>query len=341
MPSADIVAREEIEVGLVAPVAQYAMIDNALRAAEGQSLDDHRSDISSLWARFSAVAAENPAAAFPRRWSAEDLARATPDNRPLAFPYNKWHASQWTVDQAAALLITSVESARRWSIPVDRWVFPVVALDADHAVPLSHRCHLHRWPAMGELGKAAERHLGRPLAEVDITEVYSCFPAAVRVQQRELGLPTDGTPTVTGGMAFAGGPLNNFVYQALAAVVSRLRAGPGSLGTVTTVSGLLTKPGLGVWTTEPAQPLLVADLAAESRRVTPTVSVLDGHHGSGTVATYTVVEDGAGPRVLALLDVDREHRALAASRDPGLAAAARGEELIGTRLEVRGADLLG
>ena len=47
---------------------------------------------------------------------------------------------------------------------------------------------------MAVLGRAAERHLGRPLRDIRLAEVYSCFPAAVRVQQRELGLDLRGHP---------------------------------------------------------------------------------------------------------------------------------------------------
>jgi len=57
-------------------------------------------------------------------------------------------------------------------------------------VPVSQRRDLHRWPAMEVLGRAAEAHLGHALAEIELAEVYSCFPAAVRVQQRALRLPS-------------------------------------------------------------------------------------------------------------------------------------------------------
>ena len=74
------------------------------------------------------------------------------------------------------------------------------------------------------------------------------------------------TPTVTGGMAFAGGPFNNFVLQSMVPVVRALRAEPASLGMVTTVSGLLTKPGIGVWSGTPdGRPPLLADLADRGR----------------------------------------------------------------------------
>ena len=197
------------------------------------------------------MATTNPHAAFATPRSEAFLRRPGPENRPMAFPYAKWHSTQWTVNQAGALLLCSAEAALRHGVPRDRWVFPLVALESSYVLTLSGRREMARWPAMRVLGAAAAGHLGRPLAEVDHVELYSCFPAAVRVQQRELGLPLDGVPTVTGGMAFAGGPFNNFTYQATAAVVERLRAAVGRLGLVTTVSGLLTKPGLMVWSTEP------------------------------------------------------------------------------------------
>ena len=259
----DFFAAPELDAGMVVPpVQQYALIENALWFHEAgfhesgfhegpaASPAAQQQAIAALWARFNEVAVGNPAAAFPSPMTADDIATPGPGNRPLAFPYNKWHASQWTVDQAAALLLCSAEAARRFGVPADRWVFPLVGVDANHAVSLSRRRHLHRWPAMGVLGRAAQARLGRPVADADVVEVYSCFPAAVRVQQRELGLPLDGTPTVTGGMAFAGGPFNNYVYQSTAAVVPLLRDQPGRIGVVTTVCGLLTKPGLAAWSAE-------------------------------------------------------------------------------------------
>jgi len=86
------------------PVQQYAMIENALRAADGQTPDQQRSAVSALWARFNRVATVNPGAAFPAPRDAVFLATPSPENRPLSFPYNKWHSSQSTVNQAAAMV---------------------------------------------------------------------------------------------------------------------------------------------------------------------------------------------------------------------------------------------
>jgi len=332
---------EPVEVAhrLWDPVQQYAMIDNAVRAADGRTLDEHRAELSELWARFSQVSAGNPEAAFGRAVDATWLATPSPANRPLAFPYNKWHATQWTVNQAAALVLCSVGAAERLGVPRDRWVFPRVGLESSQSVSVLRRARIATWPAMEVLGETAAAWLGRPLAELEVAELYSCFPAAVRVQQRALGLDPAGTPTVTGGMAFAGGPFNNFVLQSLAAVARVLRAHPDRLGLVTTVSGLLTKPGLGVWSARPdGRPPLLADLAYEAASVTDTieaVATLEGYDGGGTVATYTVTYDGTEPaRVVAVCDTDDGRRCVSLSDDRALAAASCTEELIGTRVAI-------
>ncbi|MGD0393643.1 MAG: acetyl-CoA acetyltransferase [Acidimicrobiales bacterium] len=334
---------EPVEVAhrLWDPVQQYAMIDNALRAAEGRTPTEHRSEIARLWEGFNRVARGNPDAAFPEPIDAHWLDTPSPSNRPLAFPYNKWHSTQWTVNQAAALLLCSVEAALSAGVPADRWVFPLAAVQSSHAVSLLRRTEPHAWPAMGVLGRAVAGRIGRPIPEVEVLEVYSCFPAAVRVQQRELGLPLEAAPTVTGGMAFAGGPFNNFVLQAMAEVVARVRADPGALGVVTSVSGLLTKPGIGAWSARPdGRPPLVADLAVESEAATGVVEVLETieeYAGDATVVTYTVTFDGMDPtRTVALCRTGDGTRCVAMSDDAGLAAHGTVDELVGARVRVAG-----
>ncbi len=334
----DFIARPEIDAGLIQPVLQYALIENALGAAEGQGIDAQRTAIAELWERFNIVARSNPEAAFATPLSAAELATPSVTNRPLAFPYNKWHASQWTVDQAAALVLCSVGAARAHGVPTDRWVFPLVGLDATHVLSLSRRRDPHRWPAMGVLGRAAAERIGRPLDEVEHVELYSCFPSAVRVQQRELGLPLGATPTVTGGMAFAGGPFNNFVYQATASMVPLLRREPATLGLVTTVCGLLTKPGVAVWSATPdGHPPLLSDLAAEAAAATASVAVAAEHHGPARVVTATVgYAGGDAARTFVLADAGPGRRCLGSSDDPGLARAALSGALIGTDVRISG-----
>jgi acetyl-CoA C-acetyltransferase len=339
----DFIAPIEVEAGIVWPVVQqYALIENALAAHEHQHAAAHARDVARLWARCNEVAQGNDLAAFPEPRTAQDIETPGPRNRRLAHPYNLWHSTQWTVDQAAALLFCSASRARSAGVPTDRWVFPHVALHASHAITLTARRDLHAWPAMEALGRAAAAHLGAPLADLPITDLYSCFPAAVRVQQRALGLDLEGTPTVTGGMAFAGGPFNNYVLQSTAAVAGLLRHQPTERGLVTTVSGMLSKPGLAVWSASPSEdPPLRADLADGATAVTDTlpVATFATSHGQATVASYTVTSTDAGPgptRTVIVADLGDGCRTAATCEDESLARRALSESLIGQVVHVDG-----
>ena len=335
-PQGEIMAEPEIQVGMWDAVAHYACIDAALRHAEGVSVATHLDQIAELWHGCNQVATSNPDAAFGEPRSREFLRAAGPGNRPLAFPYAKWHSTQWAVDQAAAMVVCSVGLARELGVPTDRWVFPQVALESSSSVSLTKRAELGRWQAMEVLGDAASRHLGRPLSQVEHVELYSCFPAAVRVQQRELGLPLDGVPTITGSMAFAGGPFNNFSYQSTHAMVGRLRTDPGSLGLVSTVSGLLTKPALAVWSTEPG-PLLLADLGERAAAATPTRQVTGSASADARIATLTVTYDGSEPvSAFVVADLLDGRRWIGTTTDPGLLADGVRTELIGSSVHVEG-----
>jgi acetyl-CoA C-acetyltransferase len=342
----DFVAPVEIAAGIVwPPVQQYALIENALAASLHLSSERQREDIAALWARYNAVAVHNPEAAFPQRRDAADIAEPGPHNRPLAYPYNRWHSSQWTVNQASALLICSAERAQEAGVPPERWLFPHVALHSSAAVTLTARRHLEEWPAMGVLGRAAAQHLGRPLREIRLAEVYSCFPAAVRVQQRALGLDPAGTPTLSGGMAFAGGPFNHFVLQSLRTLGGQLRAEPGELGLLTTVSGMLSKPGLAVWSaTPPAGPAaaLLADRADEVLAATEVVPVVEEPPGAtspATVVSFTVTYGGDGGfdpvRTVIVADLPDGVRTAATCEDAGTARHAITEGLIGRAVSVK------
>ncbi|MEX0666358.1 MAG: hypothetical protein WD598_16510 [Acidimicrobiia bacterium] len=332
----ELMAPSEREARIVLPIQQYALIENALRHAEGRTLDEHRDEVAALYAGFNEVARANPRAAFPGERSAAFLREPGPGNRPIAFPYNKWHVTQMNVDQAVALVFCSAHAARAHGIDPERWVFPHVALESTQAVSLSRRREMHAWPAMRTLGRVAALGLGRPLATIEHAELYSCFPVAVRVQQRELGFPTDSVPTITGGMAFAGGPLNSFVLHETAEMAARVREHPGDTGLVGAVSGLLTKPGLSAWSTSPrGDGPVVADLASEAKAQTATIDSITNYQGPATIATYTVMYDGDEPTsVVAIADDPDGHRCVAIAEDAELAEQGTKEELIGIPIRV-------
>jgi acetyl-CoA C-acetyltransferase len=132
-------------------------------------------------------------------------------------------------------------------------------------------------------------------------------------------------------MAFAGGPLNNFVLQALVTLARKLRTDPGSAGMLNAVSGLLTKQGVSLWSTQPrGKGFGFDDVTEATVASTGAAELVDGFEGAAAIATYTVLFEGDKPtKTILICDVPGGRRALAASADPGLAETALREELCG------------
>jgi acetyl-CoA C-acetyltransferase len=313
----------EADFGLMMPVNQYAIMETALRYADGLSIDAHRREVARLWADFSRVAATNPDAWNREVVGGDELIGGSAGNRMIAFPYAKLHNSQWNVDQAAGLILCSVAAARAAGVPESKWVFPLAVADANRMTPLSERVEMHRSYGFRAAGQQALAHAGLSIADIDHFELYSCFPVAVRMQARELGVPADRTLTVSGGMPFAGGPLNNFVLQALVRMVGVLRADRASIGMVTAVSGMLTKQGVSLWSaTAPAKGFAFLDATRQVEREMRTVEINPDDAGPATIASYTVLFSGdAGVRAVAVCDLPDGRRTVTASSVPSLCTA--------------------
>jgi acetyl-CoA C-acetyltransferase len=207
-------------------------------------------------------------------------------------------------------------------------------------IPLTRRAELHRSPATALAFAAALDHVGLEAAVIDHLDLYSCFPAAVQVQARELGIGIDPgldrALTVSGGMTFGGGPLNNAMLQSLAAMVDVLRADPGATGLVTAVSGMLTKPAAGIWSTaEPDVAFRHVDVTEAARAATATRVLGPEGTGSATVVGATVIhERGVPARTVAIAEFPDGRRTVAVDPDPGAAASRVDEDLVGRSIAV-------
>ncbi|MCU0267593.1 MAG: hypothetical protein MUF83_02990 [Acidimicrobiales bacterium] len=339
-PATDILTDMEIERDLAVPAHQYALVESALAHAAGESPGAHRDRVAALWAAFARVAAHNPDAWDRAGWSADEIGRPGPGNRLVAFPYTKRLCSQWNVDQAAAVVLCSLERARAAGVPEERRVFPLAAGESNHMLALPARGDLHRWPAFGLAARAVLDAAGFGLDDVAHLDLYSCFPAAVQIQARELGLPLDRPGdrplTVTGGMTFAGGPLNNYVVQALVALVRRLRDDAGSIGLSTSVSGMLTKPGIGLWSSSPpAGAFRCVEVTAAAADATPARPLAPDATGPASIVGATVLPAGGEPaRVVAIVERADGARSVAVCDDADLARTATHDDPVGWRVRV-------
>ena len=329
-PATEIMSRFEIDLGLVTPTIQYAMIDNALRYHEGQSLADHRAELGALWGDFNRVAVDNPEAWNRLPMTPEAITSPGESNRMLSFPYTKSLVSQWNVNQSGGLILCTLEKAQRLGLDPSRFIYPLAVVDSEHTVTLSERRDLYRSPGFKLAGERALSHVGLAIEEVEHFELYSCFPAAVRVQQRELGVDLRHRVTETGGMTFAGGPLNNFTIQSWVKMVQVLRRDPGSTGLVTAVSGLLTKQGVSILGPEPTSPFLFDDVTEAAKADQVTMMVEPGAEGHARVAGYTVIHARDGASTVALVcDFDERRRTLRVVEDLKLAEEGMHSELCG------------
>jgi acetyl-CoA C-acetyltransferase len=268
---------------------------------------------------MSAIAAANPHAWSPDAVEPAALA-ASAENPMIAAPYTRLHCSDWSVDQASALLLCSAQVAREAGVLADRWVFPQASGISDHMISLSARDRLDDANGIRLAARAALEATGISADQLDLVDLYSCYPAAVRAHAEAIGLRDGLPPTLTGGMRFAGGPFNNYVLHATGQLALRLRAGAGRYGAVSSVSGMLTKHAIGLWGAAPnPDGYQLRDVTQRVARQATPRPVRPDLAGSATVAGYTVVYDRNVPTVaVAVLEADDGSRVIARSVDPAL-----------------------
>lgn len=279
----------EKAAGINAPIQVYPLFEIALRHHLGESVQAHIERVSQLWAGFAKVAEGNPHAWIRTAPDAATIRTPSASNRAVSYPYPKLMNSNNNVDQGAALILCSESKAKALGVPREQWVYPHVGTDAHDHLYVSERQNLYSSPAIRLAGGRALELAGLQASDLDMVDVYSCFPVAVQVAARELGLDQSKPLTVTGGLTFGGGPLNNYVMHSIARSAELLRAQPGSKGLVTANGGFLTKHAFGVYSTEPpAQPYQHADLQ-EQVDALPKATLDMAYEGPAEVESYTVM----------------------------------------------------
>jgi acetyl-CoA C-acetyltransferase len=312
------------------PTQVYPLFETALRSDAGRTVDEHQQHASALWSHFAAVSAANPYAWTTTAFTPDEIRTVSPDNRVVGFPYTKRMCANLDVDQAAALLLCSYQAARDAGVPEERIVFLHAGADAHDHFLISERWSLGESTAIGAIGRDLLGAAGVGVGIDDIArfDLYSCFPSAVQMAMAALGLAgpgaSDSRPlTVTGGLAFAGGPGNNYVTHSIASMVDACREDRGSYGYVTALGWYVTKHSAGVYSTTPPDR---GYLRVDPKRTQATVDGLPRREAAGPVDGHAMIEatcvmhDRDGTPVVAIvaaLDADGR-RVLANSREPAV-----------------------
>lgn len=336
------VAQQEIDSGLGLPVRSYALIENAQAHRLGHTPRQHQQFMAQLMAPLSAVAAANPYSQWATAYSADALAARNTDNYSISLPYTKRLVAQDAVNQSAALVLTSAGNARRLGVDPQQWVFLAsYAQGADRF--LSQREDISHSVAMARVLQATVDSAGARGADMDLVDLYSCFPCAVYAACEALDLPTDGSRalTVTGGLPFFGGPGNNYCTHALAEVAVRLR-GAATRALVTANGGILSKHAAAVLSSDPLcagnMKWQQDELFTISSDRIPARPLLD-RAPHGVIVSYTVVtrrdRDDIG---IILAQTPAGERFLASSTEPAITRAMAAASPVGRAVDARVAD---
>ena len=204
---------------------------------------------------------------------------------------------------------------------------------------VSERVELHRCEGAKIAGNRALALANTCIDDIDYLELYSCFPAAVKAYAQELGVKPGKPLVVSGSMAFAGGPLNNFVLQSTATMCRLLRKKPGKTGLVSSVSGMLTKQAFATWSATP-QPtgFQFDDVSAQTAAAAKCYPLNPDYRGSAGVAGYTFNSiPGFPDSLIAVCDTPNQGRAIATSSNTALIEYVCTQEFCGEQVTI-GAD---
>jgi acetyl-CoA C-acetyltransferase len=288
--------------GLTTPQDIYALYENATRAAWGQSLDEARAESGRIWSAMSEVAVDAEGAWIRKAHDPVQIVTPSADNRPLSFPYTKLQVANSSVNQGAAVIVTSLAAARAAGIDEARLVYVGAGAQAYEAEGPLERDSFTGTPAMEISLEVALAENALTMEQIDHVELYSCFPVVPKMSRRVLGLGDDRPLTVHGGLTFGGGPLGNYMMHATAAMVGKLRAdkagGAGGKGLLYGNGGYCTHHHTLVLSTEPVSGVTFPqdykfDAEADARR--GPIPVNDqSYEGPATIETYTVFHSREG-----------------------------------------------
>jgi acetyl-CoA C-acetyltransferase len=312
----------EARHGLVAPIQCYPLYENAIRASRGRTVAAHQAAVGRFMSRNASVAAANPNAWFPTPHSAEAITTVDAANRWVCFPYPKRMNAIMEVDQAAAIVVMAQSTADALGIArTDQIEFLGGGSCQDPWTP-AERPDLARSEGIAAAASVAFEHAGVSIDDVDLIDLYSCFPSAVQFGMGAIGIAEDDPRgvTLTGGLAYAGGPGNSYALHSMCVAVDRMRTGDGRIALVTSLGMTASKHAVSILgvcgASDTADHRGTKTSLPENRLFGPPL--VDEVGGAGTVVSYTVEfnRTGGAERTIYIVDLDSGQRTVGVGANP-------------------------
>ncbi|QIX01047.1 hypothetical protein AMS68_006564 [Peltaster fructicola] len=278
------------------PVHIYPLYENGLRAHRGQSIDDNAKESAQLYADFAKVAADNPYAWSHGKpaLSAEAIGTVGKKNRMICFPYPLLQNAFNNVNMAAVLIVTSLAFAKELGAKVDRLIYPLGGAGTRDCDNFWERPDFYSSPSISRSLDAALQSSGLRPNDIDLFDLYSCFPIVPKLAAEHLRISTINPTrplTLLGGLTSFGGAGNNYSLHAINEMVRQLRDGRGRNGLVLANGGWITyqhviclskrpRQDNGRYPEQPPLPASITDV--------PAPAIVENASGEAVVETYTV-----------------------------------------------------
>ena len=332
----DLYGDEELaELGAMA-VGYYAAMETAIRKNDGETIDDHQNNIASMYEEFSKIASSNKDGWIDNPYSKEEILDNNKKNKMLAYPYNKLHCSSWNVNQSAALIICSEEIANKLEIDQNKRVYPITSSENNHMIAIQQRPKLFDSLGMKYAANSICKVIERHNIKLDAYDLYSCFPAAIKMFSKSLGLDNEISKTITGSMAYAGGPLNSFVLHSTVKMIQKIRTSELSHGLVTGVSGMMTKQSFCVWGKEYQEQFIFNDVTEQAKLNEIPIELSSITEGEGEIIGYTIIEEGeSAQKAVLYIDDEKKDRKVVSSHNKIFINLLMEEEWVGKRVKFK------
>ena len=332
----DLYGDEELEELGAMAVGYYATMETALRKNDNENIEEHQNNIASMYEEFSKVASNNEDAWLDHPYSKKEILETSKKNKMLAYPYNKLHCTSWNVNQSAALVICSEELADKLEIDNKKRVYPISSSENNHMIAIQQRPKLYESLGMIYAAKSINRMMEQLDIRLDAYDLYSCFPAAVKMFSKSLELGSELPKTITGSMPYAGGPLNSFVIHSTVKMIQKIRALEARHGLVTGVSGMMTKQSFCVWGKEYQEQFIFDDVTERAKLDEKPVELSDIAEGEGEIIGYTIIEGSEhASKAVLYLDDEKKHRKVVSSFDKNFINLLMEEEWVGKKVKFK------
>ncbi|RMY54556.1 hypothetical protein D0865_04647 [Hortaea werneckii] len=221
------------------PIHIYPLYENGFRAHRNQSLRDNHAESAAMYAEFAQIAARNPYAwSYGGKVESEEMIARVEEgrNRMICFPYPMLMNAFNNVNLAAACIVTSAGFARDLGVAEESWVYPLGGAGTRDSYDFWERPTFWWSPAISRSLDAGLEVSGIKKEDVDLYDLYSCFPIVPKLACQHLNLPfTNNNPsssakplTLLGGLTSFGGAGNNYSLHAITAMTRELRRSSSS-----------------------------------------------------------------------------------------------------------------